>query len=82
MKVKYVSGHSFAHLLRNNIDISRSYAFFLMRLYHLVKQYKKLLVLLLYSCIVLVLNYFQKNFKQIEEICKKNEMFWKEFDDV
>lgn len=40
---KEVTSHSFAHLLRNNIDLSRSHAFFLMRFYNLTDQYKKLI---------------------------------------
>jgi len=59
--------HSFPILLRNNIDVSRSHAFFLMRFYRLVSQYPKLL-----QCEV-PLNFFDRNFKTIENICKKDE---------
>ena len=71
-KLKDVCESSFPVILRNNIDISRSHAFFLMKFYRLVSQFPKLL-----QCEV-PLNFFEKNFKTIENICKKDEKIWKD----
>ena len=54
---------SFSVLLKNNINISRSHAFFLMKFYKLIDEYPKLL-----QCEV-PLNYFKKNFSMIKTIC-------------
>lgn len=71
-KLKEVSSNSFTTLLRNNIDISRSYAFFLIRFYELVEKYPRLL-----QC-KLPISFFQKNFKKIQIICAEDEMIWKQ----
>lgn len=71
-QLKEMSADSFTTLLRNNIDISRSYANFLMRFYKLVQNYPRLL-----QC-KLPISFFQKNFNKIEIICAEDEMSWKE----
>ena len=65
---------SFAVLLKNNIDMSRQHANFLMRFYQLCEKYSKLL-----QCEV-PLNFFNKNFVIITEICEKDE-FWHSSDE-
>ena len=62
---------SFSVLLKNNINISRSHAFFLMKFYKLIDEYPKLL-----QCEV-PLNYFKKNFSMIKTICERDENSWK-----
>ena len=56
--LKDMCGQSFPALLRNNINVSRSYAFYLMKFYKLVLEYPNLL-----QC-ELPLNFFQKTFLQ------------------
>ena len=58
--------------LKDNINISRSHAFFLMKFYRLVLDYPKLL-----QC-ELPLNFFQKNFPSIQTICEKDREIWKD----
>ena len=70
--LKDICGPSFPVLLRNNINISRSHAFFLMKFYRLVLDYPKLL-----QC-ELPLNFFQKNFSSIQTICEKDREIWKD----
>ena len=69
--LKDVCGSSFPVILRNNINISRSHAFFLMKFHRLVLEYPKLL-----QC-ELPLNFFQKNFSVIEKICEREKTIWK-----
>ena len=70
--LKDVCGSSFPVILRNNINISRSHAFFLMKFHRLVSEYPKLL-----QC-ELPLNFFQKNISMIETICKREKTIWKD----
>ena len=70
--LKDACGSSFPVILRNNINISRSHAFFLMKFYRLVLDYPKLL-----QC-ELPLNFFQKNFSRIKTICEKDREIWKD----
>lgn len=70
--LKEVHGSAFSSILRNNIDISRSHAFFLMKFYKLVSDYPRLL-----RC-QLPLNYFQKNFSTIKVIYDGEEIIWKD----
>ena len=69
--LKDVCGSSFPVILRNNINISRSHAFFLMKFHRLVSEYPKLL-----QC-ELPLNFFQKNISMIETICEREKTNWK-----
>ena len=62
-KLKEVSSNAFTTLVRNNIDISRSYAAFLMQFYRLVHNYARLL-----QC-KLPISFFKKNLQKIEIIC-------------
>ena len=64
--LKELSDASFALLLKHNIDISRQHAYFLMKFSKLCEKYSKLL-----QCEV-PLNYFNKNFVIITEICEFN----------
>ena len=70
--LKDVCGSSFSVILRNNINISRSHAFFLMKFHALVSDYPNLL-----QC-ELPLNFFHKNISMIETICEREKTFWKE----
>lgn len=70
--LKDVCGSSFPVILRNNINISRSHAFFLMKFHRLVSEYPKLL-----QC-ELPLNFFQKNISMIETICEREKTIWKD----
>ena len=70
--LKDVCGSSFPVILRNNIKISRSHAFFLMKFHRLVSEYPKLL-----QC-ELPLNFFQKNISMIETICEREKTIWKD----
>ena len=70
--LKDVCGSSFPVILRNNINISRSHAFFLMKFHRLVLDYPKLL-----QC-ELPLNFFQKNISMIETICEREKTIWKD----
>ena len=70
--LKDICGPSFNMILLNNINISRSHAFFLMKFYLLVLDYPKLL-----QC-ELPLNFFQKNFSSIQTICEKDREIWKD----
>ena len=67
-----ICGSSFPVILRNNINISRSHAFFLMKFHRLVLDYPKLL-----QC-ELPLNFFQKNFSSIQTICEKDREIWRD----
>lgn len=67
-----VCGSSFPVILRNNIDVSRFHAFFLMKFYQLVIEYPKLL-----QCEV-PLNFFKKNLSTIRMICAKDEKILKD----
>ena len=69
--LKEFCGESFVLILRNNIDISRSHAYFLMKLHKLILEYPRLL-----KC-ELPLSFFQKNFANIELICKNDAEVWK-----
>ena len=70
--MKEAFSSSFAVLLRNNINISRSHAFFLMKFHRLIIEHPKLL-----QC-ELPLNYFQKNFSTIKTICEREKNIWKD----
>ena len=64
--LKEVCGKCFPSILKNNIDLSRSYSSFLMKFSMLTKKYPKLL-----QCHQPI-SFFQKNFKFIEIICEGN----------
>ena len=70
-ELKELCRESFTVILRNNINISRSHAYFLMKLHKLILEYPRLL-----KC-ELPLNFFQKNFANIELICKNDVEVWK-----
>ena len=70
--LKDICGPSFPVILRNNINISRPHASFLMKFYRLVLDYPKLL-----QC-ELPLNFFHKNFSSIQTICEKDREIWKD----
>ena len=72
--MKEAFSSSFAVLLRNNINISRSHAFFLMKFHKLIMEYEKRL-----QC-ELPLNFFHKNFSTRKTICGKDKNFWQNLD--
>ena len=61
---------TFPEILRNDIKISRSHAFFLMKFYKLVSDFPRLL-----RC-KLPLNFFQKNISAIYSICESEKSIW------
>ena len=71
LKIKDIYSPSFASILKNNIDLSRSHAYFLMKFNTLVVEYPKLL-----QC-ELPLNFFNKNFTTIKKICDEDDVYWK-----
>ena len=64
------TSQSFTTLV-NLTQPSKSYAKFLIRMYKLVDIYNQLMY------IALPIGFFKKNFKQIKQICEKNETEWK-----
>lgn len=68
--LKDTCGASFSVILRNNINISRAHANFLMKFYKLVLEYPRLL-----KC-ELPQNFFYKNFKNIQLICENDKQVW------
>jgi len=67
--LREVYGSAFARIVKNNIDISRSHAFFLMRFSKAACKYPRLL-----KC-NLPLNFFVKNMAKVEDVCQ-TETFW------
>ena len=68
--LKEACGGSFNVILRNNINISRTHALFLMKFHKLASEYPRLL-----KC-ELPQNFFFKNFKIIQSICEKERDVW------
>ena len=64
------TSQSFTTLV-NLTQLSKSYANFLIRMYKLVDIYNQLMY------VSLPIGFFLKNFKQIKQICEKNETEWK-----
>ena len=69
--LKDCCGQSFTVILRNNINISKSHAYFFMKFHKLALEYPRLL-----KC-ELPLSYFQKNFANIKLICENEKIVWK-----
>ena len=65
------SPESYRLILRNNIDISKTHANFLLRFHDLVEKYPRL-----FFC-ELPQNYFMKNLKTIELVCDEEEVYWR-----
>ena len=62
---------SYKYLCQRHINLSTQHINFLMRFHRLVEEFPKL-----YLC-VLPLNFFNKNFKIIKEICEQSGNEWK-----
>ena len=71
LTLKDMTVKSFAALIRDSLDISRSHAYFLMNFHNLVLDYPRLL-----KC-ELPLRFFLKNFKDIKTICDADSTVWR-----